>query len=105
MFQKDHLRKKKRIAIEWNGDGEMPVELKIFNEKYGLDLSEYLSEDQMVGKKKVVTLEKHMIESDGGPTIRKKTKKGKRYRTITIKADGNQNVMEWVKDRESKGKA
>ena len=96
-------KEEKMIEIEWDGDGEMPEELKMFKEKHGVDLSEYLSEDEMAGKKKVVMIEKHMTESEGGPTIRKRTKKGQRYKTVTIDADGNQNVMEWVEDGKSKG--
>lgn len=93
----------KMIEIEWDGEGEMPEELKMFKEKHGVDLSEYLSEEEMAGKKKVVMIEKHMSDSHDGPTIRKRTKKGQRYKTVTIDADGNQNVMEWVEDGKSKG--
>lgn len=90
----------KVIEIEWDGEGEMPEELKMIKEKHGIDISEYLNDEEMDGKKKkIVMVEKHISEtSSGEPTIRKRMQKGQRFKTVTIDADGNQNVMEWEGD-------
>lgn len=89
--------KEKVIEIEWNGEGEMPEELKMIKEKHGIDISEYINDEEMEGKKKkIVMVEKHISETNSGePTIRKRMKKGQRFKTVTIDADGNENVMEW----------
>jgi hypothetical protein len=90
----------KVIEIEWDGEGDMPEELKMLKEKHGVDISEYLTDEEIAGKKKkIVMVEKHISEtSTGEPTIRKRIKKGQRFKTVTIDADGNQNVMEWEGD-------
>ncbi len=86
------------IEIEWNGEGDMPQELMQFKEKHGIDLSEYLSDEEMDSNKRIIMVEKQMTTTDEAPTIRKRTKTSNRYKTITIDADGNQNVMEWEDD-------
>ena len=90
----------KVIEIEWDGEGEMPEELKMLKEKHGVDISEYLTDEDIAGKKKkIVMVEKHISETkEGAPTIRKRMKKGQRFKTVTIDGDGNQNVMEWEGD-------
>lgn len=78
-------------VIEWDGEGEMPADMKKVLDEEGIQLSEFTIEEDSAKKKvKVTTIKKSVDEKD-----RTETKETKKIKIKVLDGNGKEKILEW----------
>ena len=94
--------------FEWDGEGEMPAEMKELLEEHDIELDE-LHEAHGEGHKVKMKMRKHKdkMRKHRVRAMKKgrkaNVKTEKKYKVVTVDEDGNEKVMEWEGDEGAHG--